>query len=69
MKETFASAVNLWINGVWWAVVNQLVEHLSNKGKSAASFSHQVLISPTFYEQLLRQNFFAKKLQTQIVST
>jgi len=30
---------------------------------------HQVTISPTFYEQLLRQNPFAKKLQTQIVST
>jgi hypothetical protein len=30
---------------------------------------HQVAISPTFYEQLLRQNPFAKKLQTQIVST
>jgi hypothetical protein len=29
----------------------------------------QVSISPTFYEQLLRQNPFAKKLQTQIVST
>ncbi len=28
----------------------------------------QVSISPTFYEQLLRQNPFAKKLQTQIVS-
>jgi len=27
-----------------------------------------VSISPTFYEQLLRQNSFAKKLQTQIVS-
>jgi hypothetical protein len=26
-------------------------------------------ISPTFYEQLLCQNPFAKKLQTQIVST
>jgi hypothetical protein len=26
-------------------------------------------ISPTFYEQLLRQNPLAKKLQTQIVST
>jgi hypothetical protein len=26
-------------------------------------------ISPTFYEQLLRQNSFDKKLQTQIVST
>ena len=28
-----------------------------------------VSISPTFYEQLLRQNPFAKKLQTQIEST
>jgi hypothetical protein len=28
-----------------------------------------VLISPTFYEQLLRQNPFAQKLETQIVST
>jgi hypothetical protein len=29
----------------------------------------QVSISPTFYEQLLCQNPFAKKLQTHIVST
>jgi hypothetical protein len=29
----------------------------------------QVSISPTFYEQLLCQNPFTKKLQTQIVST
>jgi hypothetical protein len=29
----------------------------------------RVSISPTFYEQLLCQNPFAKKLQTQIVST
>jgi hypothetical protein len=28
----------------------------------------QVSISPTFYEQLLRQNPYAKTLQTQIVS-
>jgi hypothetical protein len=28
-----------------------------------------VSISPTFYEQLLRQNPFAKKLQNQFVST
>jgi hypothetical protein len=28
-----------------------------------------VSISPTFYEQLLRQNPVAKKLETQIVST
>jgi hypothetical protein len=30
---------------------------------------HQVSISPTFYEQPLHQNPFAKKLHTQIVST
>ncbi len=29
---------------------------------------NQVSISPTFYEQLLRPNPFAKKIQTQIVS-
>jgi hypothetical protein len=28
-----------------------------------------VSISPTFYEQLFRENPFTKKLQTQIVST
>jgi hypothetical protein len=38
-----------------------------NEGKSAASFCHQVAISP-FYELFLRQNPFAKILQTQIVS-
>jgi hypothetical protein len=43
--------------------------HHPNEGKSAASFCHQVSISSTFYELLLRQNPFAKKLQTQIVST
>ncbi len=32
-------------------------------------YCHLVSISPTFYEQLLRQNPFAKKLQTKIVST
>jgi hypothetical protein len=40
-----------------------------NEGKSAANFCHQVSISSTFYEQLLHQNPFAKKIQTQIVST
>jgi hypothetical protein len=38
-------------------------------GKLTTSACHQVSISPTFYEQLLRQNPFTKKLQTQIVST
>jgi hypothetical protein len=33
---------------------------------SAASFCYQVSISPTFYEQLLHQNHFAKKLQKQL---
>jgi len=49
-----------------WGYLSLLV--LTNEGKSAVSFCHQVSISPTFYEQLLRQNPFAKKLQTQIVS-
>jgi hypothetical protein len=34
-----------------------------------AGFAGLVSISTTFYEQLLRKNPFAKKLQTQIVST
>jgi hypothetical protein len=36
---------------------------------SQASLSSLVSISPTFYEQLLRQYPFAKKLQTKILST
>ncbi len=38
------------------------------KRQREVSFS-MLPISPTFYDQLLRQNPFAKKLQTQIVST
>ncbi len=38
---------------------------LDSEGKARAN---HVSISPTFYQQLLRQNPFAKKLQTQIVS-
>jgi hypothetical protein len=38
-------------------------------GSTKAALLHLVTISPTFYEQLLRQNPFAKKLETQIVST
>jgi hypothetical protein len=43
-----------------------------NVNKKITSFRGlvgQVSNSPIFYEQLLRQNPFAKKLQTQIVST
>ncbi len=40
----------------------------ATSGASAVHFT-QVSISPTFYEQLLRQDPFAKKIQTQIVST
>jgi hypothetical protein len=45
----------------------QMLGLLSNVGQ----FFPKVLvsISPTFYEQLLRQNPFGKQLQTQIVST
>jgi hypothetical protein len=52
-----------------FAIKNIKKQIYVNEGISAASFCHQVTISPTFYEQLLRQNPFAKKLQTQIVST
>jgi hypothetical protein len=36
---------------------------------SLGSFGSRVTISPTFYEQVLRPNPFAKKLQTLILST
>jgi hypothetical protein len=49
---------------------------ISCKKKFGAKAAHKLLIkltpvsiSPTFYEQLLCRNHFAKKLQTQIVST
>jgi hypothetical protein len=45
-----------------------IVLSVENKQK-VSWFEGQVSISPTFYEQLLRQNPFAKKLQTQILST
>jgi hypothetical protein len=48
-------------------MINKVFGHI--KIESSAKKYDQVLISPTFYEQLLRQNPFAKKLQTQIVST
>jgi hypothetical protein len=41
---------------------------MKNKQK-VPGFASQGSISPTFYEQLLRQILFAKKLQTQIVSS
>jgi hypothetical protein len=40
-----------------------------NKARTYQRSLHLVPISPTFYEQLLRQNPFTKKLPTQIVST
>ncbi len=42
---------------------------LGEKKLAGTKTGDQVSISPTFYEQLLRQNPFAKKLETQIVST
>jgi hypothetical protein len=41
----------------------------TSKGKGEKYLVILVSISPTFYEQLLHQNPFTKKLQTQIVST
>jgi hypothetical protein len=43
-------------------IVNKLTQTLEER-------KHKVSISPTVYEQLLRQNPFANKLKTQIVST
>jgi hypothetical protein len=51
------------ISNQLWCLKNE--QHLNMDN----IFDHQVSISPTFYEQLLRQNPFAKKLETQIVST
>jgi len=42
---------------------------LHHENACLAHFGNLGPISPTFYEQLLRQNPFAKNLQTQIIST
>jgi hypothetical protein len=42
---------------------------VANCEKNRSAKRILVAISPTFYEQLLCQNPFAKKLQTQILST
>jgi hypothetical protein len=49
--------------------IEQLADFKSVIALSPGVKCSLVSISPTFYEQLLRQNPFAKKLQTQIVST
>jgi hypothetical protein len=56
------------VNNYW---ETRIVFHLSRiyTGDHALLIATLVPISPTFYEQLLRQNPFAKKLPTQIVST
>jgi hypothetical protein len=51
-------------NKVRFFLTSKYQTRLKSSGKGK-----QVSISPTFYEQLLRQNPFAKKLKTQIVST
>jgi len=45
------------------------IQKRPNFGEKSPNLVTLVSISPTFYEQLLRQNPFAKKLETQIVST
>jgi len=42
---------------------------LHHENACLAHFGNLGPISPTFYEQLLHQNPFAKNLQTQIIST
>ncbi len=46
-----------------------VMESIDYESMTFLQYTHQVPISPTFYEQLLRQNPFAKKLQTLIVCT
>jgi hypothetical protein len=53
---------------LYLAKVNQS-QNLDQLIDSKLYFENLVSISPTFYEQLLHQNPFAKKLETQIVST
>jgi hypothetical protein len=53
----------------YWSGMEEVDYVLFYQDKSAANLCHLVSISPTFYEHLLRLNPFAKKLQTQIVST
>jgi hypothetical protein len=48
---------------------NDIIFVIKNCGCLPSQSCLLVSISPTFYEQFLRQNPFAKKLQTQIVST
>jgi hypothetical protein len=51
-----------WFPNRFFYLPNDKISSLSTKELQGS-------ISPTFYEQLLRQIPFAKKLQTQIVST
>jgi hypothetical protein len=46
-----------------------IAHHFQWLSQTLAYLRDLVLISPTFYEQPLCLNPFAKKLQTQIVST
>ncbi len=46
-----------------------ILKYSSKRWPNVQISTNLVLILPTFNEQLLRQNPFAKKLQTQIVST
>ena len=54
---------------VLFTLATFLVEMLVTATVALHALAALVSISPTFYKQLLRQNPFAKKLQTQIVST
>ena len=59
------------LSPTFWVTDHSLPEMTSHIRTFASTKCYGILvsISPTFYEQLLRQNPFTKKLQIQIVST
>jgi hypothetical protein len=85
VRNDIANAYLPFINGVSMRFSKAILPHYSHFSScsvlsctahllSHRNIAHACLlllgpISPTFYEQLLRQNPFAKNLQTQIVST
>jgi len=62
------SASTIILPGLIGRIQETYYEKLKIKCSFVCPFCSGVKISLTFYEQLLRQNIFTKKLQTQIVS-
>ncbi len=73
--DAYLRVSTIWSSGVY-VIEGQVVGREANSCVKAFRVefrakikSHQMSISPKFYEQLWHQYPFAKKLQTQIVST